>query len=262
MPRRNGRLGEPSLPLRTHAAFTLVELLVVIAIIALLAALLLPALKNAREKAKRTVCASNLKQWALAASSYANENDDYLPRSYLTNHGYRFPNNINDDEANPGYGMTWKQWQAQGITQGLRRCPSSKRFLNEWNTVISGWGPAKTTHYQLLTGLYDNGGGDHNLGWSAQNWGSLPPLRRFTDSNPAGRIMMADLVFIGGSVYWGEDWINHPTANPYLPDYQNIIYGDGHLEGKPGSRYYPAGLLWVEYSLAHSGFSGLFYWGR
>jgi prepilin-type N-terminal cleavage/methylation domain-containing protein/prepilin-type processing-associated H-X9-DG protein len=63
----------------TRTAFTLVELLVVIAVIAILAALLLPALSKAKESARRTRCASNLRQVLLAASMYADENDGRFP---------------------------------------------------------------------------------------------------------------------------------------------------------------------------------------
>src|SRR6185503_6008020 len=66
-----------------HAAFTLVELLVVIGIIALLIAILMPALAKAREASQKTVCLSNLRQLGTAMQLYATQYKDFIPIGYM-----------------------------------------------------------------------------------------------------------------------------------------------------------------------------------
>src|SRR4051812_35908752 len=69
---------------KNKTGFTLIELLVVIGIIAVLAAMLLPALARAKNSAQRTSCMNKLKQWGLALTMYSQENSDYIPREAET----------------------------------------------------------------------------------------------------------------------------------------------------------------------------------
>jgi prepilin-type N-terminal cleavage/methylation domain-containing protein len=181
-------------------AFTLIELLVVIAIIGILSALLLPALGQAKEKGKRTACASNLRQITLAIRLYVDDCADALPVLPTPN---PYPN---------GVGAYYKQLVKGNLGLTGPASPTEKVFICPSDRIF------RTQIGHAFTSYTFNG---YEVGP-----GAIPRItgqKLSAIKHPAKAVLAGEWpAFFGGS------W--HPLVNQDYPDARNMLgFVDGHV---------------------------------
>ena len=236
----------------TLKAFTLIELLVVIAIIAILAAILFPVFAQARESARQTQCASNMRQLGLAMRMYITDYDEvwfpgslrgFLPNGTPTRIPWLGYDNVNvppmGDATQPA-----RNPPVVGLidpymkNEGIKRCPSmptqwqSSYALNQWSPLYvtayfpNEYGPASRTAEldpatgdQFLTGASDAEVEEPSNTLVAWEHKFTVPRCNFLQP---------------------PDWLTSPPDDPNLKNHfhflhrggSNTLWGDGHMKRK------------------------------
>jgi prepilin-type N-terminal cleavage/methylation domain-containing protein len=236
--------------------FTLIELLVVVAVIAILLCLLLPALGKAKETARRSVCAGNIRQIGIGMFNYANDNKSWLMQGNggITLHGMSCRNIYLDGTLYKSYDPYYTRANFRndyvGRNNAVFYCPSAfgKYKLN----------PAQGPNY--YRNLEDNHfgysywGGTYPIGifrnlWMPSGWSNTYAHTDWTPTisvnqamqfgNPAERPMFMDLAgfseTLTGLHQEQLSLLAFPVSNhgrdQGFPEFENILFFDMHLEG-------------------------------
>lgn len=198
-----------------HDAFTLIELLVVISIIAILAAMLLPAISLVRDAARSSVCSSNLRQLGMAFAAYGADCDSLLPNTAWQS---RIHDYINEEGSTA--------WNAATFGYGFKaaKCPATPKLMGDGT-------PLYVTYAYIGAFWKPN----PYLSYFSDGTQAPVPLSRVV--RPAQKALLVEYWNPTAPSNWGSSWVNDQNVRRVHRASTNALFIDQHVQplSVPGS---------------------------
>ncbi len=230
--------------MKKNKGFTLIELLVVIAIIALLMAIVMPALRVAKRKARILMCTSNVRQLTMSFLVYAEDHDTKLPHKPAESANYphiwwvqglpkHTDNRVFFDGYLDGFVLEEKgKWSPTDYAPEVMYCPEVKRLNSgyfgherQWPTQqFAGWRPFESSY------------GYFNQGDMPGTWISAAPMPRKT-TDRGSLPVFGDLIEI-----YGSNYDIYSSANTTFRQVNHFTRGFGEYIDINGSNEWPVGM--------------------